>query len=209
MNQAQPGIFRDMSAVQEVSALLQKLAGGTISAEKAQEEAKRLTSPNGSGAGSAGGGSTKSSPSEQHDQLQVLRNVEQHGDITPEQKQAYAQEYLQSNVHPRSWGGGRPIVSDWIQTALRLRKCPVYHQLQSRLDITIVICILGQSHLSVANLYHILTASLYLNARLYQKQGCKLFPLGKWEINPSAFPPQQHSQLANRTLIVPSTKRAN
>lgn len=87
-------IFRNMSLGEEVSALLQKLASGAISGAQAQQAAKKLTSSSAqeSGSGSSGGTSGHLSPSEQHDQLQVIRNAEAGGDITHESAAAKAEK---------------------------------------------------------------------------------------------------------------------
>lgn len=78
---ATPNVFRDMSGLQEVSGLLQKLAGGTISLEQARKTAAEIQNRQGGGAQDGLEGLT---PEEQHDQNQVTRNAgpEGHGELT-------------------------------------------------------------------------------------------------------------------------------
>lgn len=119
---AQPGIFRDMSAIKEVSALLQKLAGGTISAAEAQAEAKKLTS---SSSGSTSGGrsyttdsnAARLSPSEQHDQMQVIDNARNKDLITEEQRKKFAGNVLENaTMSLHSGVGGRSLYTVGVDT---------------------------------------------------------------------------------------------
>lgn len=125
-----PNIFRDMSGIQEVSQLLQKLSGNSTGLANSGG-----TSGGGSAGGDGGGlggsssgsgnsnasGVTKPDPNTQHDQLQVLRNAQQNGDITAAQKNQLAQNYLQNAVTPyenvASYSGLSPSLSiplmDW------------------------------------------------------------------------------------------------
>ncbi|MBE9036439.1 hypothetical protein [aff. Roholtiella sp. LEGE 12411] len=109
-----PNIFRDMSGQQEVADLLKKLSDNTISIAEASNKAREIQSKyGGSGVGTGGGasvagrqgssgGSVQSpAPSEQHDQLQVLRNAANNGDITTEKKNQLAQDYLQNSTQPK------------------------------------------------------------------------------------------------------------
>ncbi|MEG5041903.1 MULTISPECIES: hypothetical protein [unclassified Microcoleus] len=115
-----PNIFRDMSGQQEVGDLLKKLSDNTISIAEASNKATEIqkkyggssgvgtgNGTGGSGASVAGrqggsGGSVQSpAPSEQHDQLQVLRNAANNGDITAEKKNQLAQDYLQNSTQPK------------------------------------------------------------------------------------------------------------
>lgn len=105
-------IFRDMSMQEEVAQLLTALANGTMSMSAAQGKAKSLTSggkTGGSAVGQAGGAKTSPgtsasspTPSQQLDQLQVLRNAEANREITPDTHQAMAKEYLESAVQSGS-----------------------------------------------------------------------------------------------------------
>ncbi len=112
-----PNIFRDMSGIQEVSQLLQKLSdnatglaksGGSSGGGSAGGGLGGLGSGGWAGISSGGSGSTNGSATprptstEQHDQLQLLRNAQQHGDITEAQKNQLAQDYLQNAVSPTS-----------------------------------------------------------------------------------------------------------
>lgn len=101
---ATPNIFRDMSGLQEVSALLQKLAAGTISLEQARKEAERIQNrPSGGVAGGgAGGAAGRPSPQAQHDQMQVYRNAEEHGELTPEEQRNMGRAYLQNAQYQQS-----------------------------------------------------------------------------------------------------------
>ena len=67
---ATPDIFRDMSGLQEVSDLLQKLAEGSVSLAQARAQASQIR--NRQGSGDAAGGLT---PEERHDHDQVTRNA--------------------------------------------------------------------------------------------------------------------------------------
>ncbi|HEU5381204.1 MAG TPA: hypothetical protein VFV38_37745 [Ktedonobacteraceae bacterium] len=104
-----PNIFRDMSGVQEVSQLLQKLSGDATGLANSNGTSGSSSTSGGqtSGPGSTGGslnsnasGVARPDPNTQHDQLQVLRNAQQQGDITEAQKNQLAQDYLQNVVSP-------------------------------------------------------------------------------------------------------------
>jgi len=113
-----PNIFRDMSGQQEVADLLKKLSDNTISIAEASNRATEIQKKYGSGGvgtgsgtsgsvtsvgsrqGGSGGSVPSPAPSEQHDQLQVLRNAANNGDITTEKKNQLAQDYLQNSTHP-------------------------------------------------------------------------------------------------------------
>ena len=103
---ATPNIFRDMSGLQEVSGLLQKLAEGTISLEEASNRAQQLQQRAGSSQGGAGGVIGQPSPQEQQGQLQVYRNAEEHGELTPLEHKQIAGTYLQ-NAQYKQTGGDR------------------------------------------------------------------------------------------------------
>lgn len=93
-------LFRDMSGRTEVAQLLEQLAEGQVSLEQARQAAQAIR--NSAGATSAGtpGSSTSGPPTarQQLDQLNVLRNAQAHGEITPEQRQALAESYLADSV---------------------------------------------------------------------------------------------------------------
>ena len=101
---ATPNIFRDMSGLPEVSALLQKLAAGTISLEQASNEANRIQNrqSGGVGGGGAGGAAGRPTPQAQHDQMQVYRNAEEHGELTPEEQRNMGRAYLQNAQYQQS-----------------------------------------------------------------------------------------------------------
>lgn len=84
-----PDVFRDMSGRQETASLLNRLADGTISMAEAREEARRLQD-----SASPGAKASRPSAEEQHDQLQVYRSAENHGDISD--RGSLAGEYLQN-----------------------------------------------------------------------------------------------------------------
>jgi hypothetical protein len=112
-----PNIFRDMSGQKEVADLLKKLSDNTIGIAEAANKAREIqaksvsskgtdaassaTSTGTSRQGTSGGSGQFPAPSEQHDQLQVLRNAANNGDITTEQKNQMAQDYLQESTQPK------------------------------------------------------------------------------------------------------------
>jgi hypothetical protein len=89
-------IFRDMSAGQEVADLLQQLAQGSVSLLEARQRAQSLrnrVSQDGTGGG-GGGAPRRPTPREQHDQLQVYRNAEEHGELDTEERRQRGRQYL-------------------------------------------------------------------------------------------------------------------
>lgn len=125
-----PNIFRDMSGIQEVSQLLQKLSGNATGPANSGGTSGGGSTSGGqtSGVSNTGGslnsnasGVARPDPNTQHDQLQVLRNAQQQGDITQAQKNQLAQNYLQSAVVPyenvASYSGLMPTpkiaLGDW------------------------------------------------------------------------------------------------
>lgn len=107
---ATANIFRDMSMKEQVADLLKKLSDNAtlLAAKKIDEDHKGTAT---------GGGATKSAPtatnsvtpalakpkpttSEQHDQMQVLRNAADHGELTAAQKNARVASYLEDATAP-------------------------------------------------------------------------------------------------------------
>jgi len=109
-----PNIFRDMSGRAEVADLLKRLSDNTIGIAEAANRAREIqqrygagAAGGGSGGGAAGGaGGGRPNPSQQHDQLQVLRNAEAHGDISPDFRKEKAKALL--NYAIPDGGGGAP-----------------------------------------------------------------------------------------------------
>jgi hypothetical protein len=123
---ATPNIFRDMSGQAEVADLLKKLSDNSVSIAEASNQARAIQSKYGGGSPSGGtgagfspgsggtragfgsgsggtltgGGTSRPTPSEQHDQLQVLRNAESNGDITQPRRQQLADAYLENAATP-------------------------------------------------------------------------------------------------------------
>lgn len=115
---ATANIFRDMSAAKEVAALLQSLVAAA-SAAQGKGTSGGGTNPAGgtaSGSGDAGSSPMRTSssatprptPSQQLDQLQVLRNAESNGELTSDQQRDMARDYLESAIAPDASGGTTP-----------------------------------------------------------------------------------------------------
>ncbi len=91
-----PNIFRDMSTAQEVGALLQSLAAGTISLGQARLRAQHLAS---SGAGASGGASApRQRPAERFDNLQAIDAARQQGLLTDQQANQAAMRIATSDM---------------------------------------------------------------------------------------------------------------
>jgi hypothetical protein len=110
---ATPNIFRDMSGLQEVSDLLQKLSEGAISLAQARQKAKQIQERQNDGTqGGLGDGTTgQPTPQEQHDQLQVYRNAEAKGDLTSEEQKQMAKDYLENAQYKQPVSGSNQTAS--------------------------------------------------------------------------------------------------
>jgi hypothetical protein len=78
---------------------------------QAKDKANDIMSSNGSGSGTGTSPGTggKPSPTDQHDQLQVLRNAEQHGDITAADRQKYANLLFSTALSAPDAGTGASV----------------------------------------------------------------------------------------------------
>jgi hypothetical protein len=99
---ATPEIFRDMSARQEVAALLQELASGTISLEQASNRARQVQNRSGSGGGTGG----RPGAREQFDQLKVYEKAP----LAQEERSALAKDYLENaQYRPAQYLADEPL----------------------------------------------------------------------------------------------------
>lgn len=103
---AASNIFRDMSGIQQVGSLLNNLVAANASRPSSNAPASQ---PSGNGRGGSnvtpsGTNPTQASPKptaqEQHDQLQVNRNAEEHGELTSRQRRDLGRSYLEDTNQP-------------------------------------------------------------------------------------------------------------
>jgi hypothetical protein len=102
---ATPNIFRDMSGLQEVSDLLQKLAEGSVSLAQARAQAGQIRSRQASG-----DAADTMTPEERHDHDQVTRNAgpEGHGNLTEQEVREGVRATTPRRPSPPSTEGSEP-----------------------------------------------------------------------------------------------------